>query len=43
MTEDEMIGWQHPHNEMGWNKLLEIEKDKKLWCAVVHGVAKSQT
>ena len=29
--------------DMGWNKLLEIEEDKKLWCAAVHGVAKSQT
>ena len=29
--------------DMGSNKLLEIEKDKKLWCAAVHGIAKSQT
>jgi len=29
--------------DMGWNTLLEIEKDKRLWCAAVHGIAKSQT
>ena len=28
---------------MNLNKLLEIVKDRKAWCAAVHGVAKSQT
>ena len=28
---------------MNLNKLQEIVKDRKAWCATVHGVAKSQT
>ena len=28
---------------MNLSKLQEIVKDRKAWCAVVHGVAKSQT
>ena len=30
-------------NSMGLSKLREIVKDKKAWCAVVHGVAQRQT
>ena len=28
--------------DMNLNKLREIVKDRKAWCASVHGVAKSQ-
>ena len=30
-------------NSMGLSKLREIVKDKKAWCAVVHGVAQRPT
>ena len=29
--------------DMSLSKLLEIQKNREAWCAVVHGVAKSQT
>ena len=29
--------------DMNFSKLQEIVKDREAWCAVVHGVAKSQT
>ena len=29
--------------DMSLSKLREILKDRKVWCAVVHGVAKSRT
>ena len=28
--------------DMGLNKLREMVKDRKAWCAAVHGVEKSQ-
>ena len=29
--------------DMNWSKLWEIGKDKKAWCAAVHGATKSWT
>ena len=29
--------------DMSLSKLQEVVKDRKSWCAAVHGVAKSQT
>ena len=44
MTEDEMVGWDHRLNGHEFeSKLQETVKDRELWCAAVHAVAKSQT
>ena len=42
MTEDEMVGWHHQLNGHELEQTLEVE-DREVWCAIVHGVAKSQT
>jgi len=38
-----MVGWHHQLMDVNLNKLHEIVKDRKAWCAAVHRVAKSQT
>jgi len=42
MTEDKMVGWHHSM-DMSLNKLWEMVKNREVWHAAVHGVAKSQT
>ena len=41
-----MVGWPHrlteSMNDMNLSKLWEIVKDREVWSAVVHGVAKSR-
>ena len=42
-TEDETVGWHHWFNDTSLSKLQEMIKDREVWHAAVHGVAKSQT
>ena len=43
MTEDEMVWWHHWPNAHEFEQLWERVKDREVWHAEVHGVAKSQT
>ena len=42
-TEDEMVGWHHWLNGHESEQALGVVKDRRAWCAAVHGVTKSQT
>ena len=44
MTDDEMVGWHHQHDEHEFeSKLRELVMDRGAWSAAVHEVAKSWT
>ena len=43
MTEDEMVGWHTDSMDMSFSKLQEMVKNREVWSAAGHGVAKSQT
>ena len=38
-----IAGWMSSHMDMSLRKLWELVKDRKAWCAAIHGVAKSWT
>ena len=43
MTENEIVGWHHQLNGHEFEQALGVGDDREIWCARVHGVAKSQT
>ena len=38
-----MAGWHHRLKDMSLGELWELVKARGVWCAMFHGVAKSQT
>ena len=42
-TEDEMVGWHHPHTEHDREQTRKIVDDRQDCCAAVHEVTRSWT
>ena len=42
MTKDEMVGWHQLHGHE-FEEAVGVSDAQGSWCAVVHGIAKSQT
>ena len=38
-----MVGWHHQLNGLEFEQALGLVMDRETWCAVIHGVTKSQT
>ena len=43
MAEDELVGWHNQLHGHEFEQALEMVKDREVWHAAVHGVAKSWT
>ena len=43
MPEDKTVGWHHQHDGCEFKQALGIGNEQEVWCAAIHGVAKSWT
>ena len=42
-AEEEMVGWYHQLDVLEFEQALGVGDGQEAWCAIVHGVTKSQT
>ena len=42
ITEDEMVGWHHQLDGHESEQILGSSRDRRGWCAAVHGVTKTR-